>query len=369
MSALRLVAALLAIAAILLSLQRKKKTEEELTQTLEVLPDPPHAVVAETRRLVFHVSPLSPKGLLSQQVRDGLRVLQRSVSGATIVRLRAFVAGSGDLRRVQSIVSETFSERKLPLPVLSVVQVGGLPMEGAQVVLESVAAAKKEVNPAGLAFISGQAHSADRAGDPAAPLAKKALTDLSTAVKGAGSDHSDVARITCFMSTLDDLNEVRGMVAAQFPAAAANYVQIQRAPLRAIVECEAVARLKQPAPEPLKLINPTGLTASPNYSHVALISAQKVALTGTQSAFGFEDKDARLAFQRLQRDLEQVKASIKDVAMSNIYPLSASIADQVRRIRFEFYDKSHPPASTMLPFEGLPAMDAGFAVDVVAVMR
>lgn len=369
MNALRLVAAFLALAAILLSFQRKKKTEEELTQTLEALPDPPHAVVAETRRLAFHVSPLTAKGLLSQQVRDGLRGLNRSVSGGTIVKVRAFVAGSGDLRRVQSIVSETFSERKLPLPALSVVQVGGLPLEGSQVVLESVSVAKKDVNPMGLAFISGQAHSTDRPGDPAAPLAKRSLTDLSTAVKGAGSEHGDVIRITCFMSTLDDLSEVRGMVAAQFPGAATNYIQIQRAPLRAIVECEGVARLRQAPAEPLKLINPDGLTASPNYSHVALVAAPKVALTGTQAAFGFEDKDARLAFQRLQRDLEQVKASIKDVAMSSIYPLSASIADQVRRIRFEFYDKAHPPASTMLPFEGLPAMDAGFAVDVVAVMR
>ena len=50
-----------------------------------------------------------------------------------------------------------------------------------------------------------------------------------------------------------------------------------------------------------------------------------------------------------------------------MYPLSTSISEQVRKIRGEFYDRARPPAGTMLPFQGLPSMDAGFAVDVVAV--
>lgn len=37
----------------------KKKKKEDETQTLQVPKDPPGAVVAETRRLVFHVTPLS----------------------------------------------------------------------------------------------------------------------------------------------------------------------------------------------------------------------------------------------------------------------------------------------------------------------
>jgi hypothetical protein len=44
------------------------------------------------------------------------------------------------------------------------------------------------------------------------------------------------------------------------------------------------------------------------------------------------------------------------------------MADKVRALRFEFYDQTRPPASTMLPFEGLPSLDASFAIDVVAVV-
>src|SRR5258708_10151791 len=86
--------------------KKNKKDEEPTTQVLPPLPDPPEAVAAETARLSFQVSPLSNKGLLSQQVRDALKALLRDNRGAQIVKLRAFRAGSGDLRRQQTIVDE-----------------------------------------------------------------------------------------------------------------------------------------------------------------------------------------------------------------------------------------------------------------------
>jgi enamine deaminase RidA (YjgF/YER057c/UK114 family) len=36
-------------------------------------------------------------------------------------------------------------------------------------------------------------------------------------------------------------------------------------------------------------------------------------------------------------------------------------------VRGEFFDAARPPAGSMAPVEGLPSMDAGFAMDVVAV--
>jgi hypothetical protein len=43
------------------------------------------------------------------------------------------------------------------------------------------------------------------------------------------------------------------------------------------------------------------------------------------------------------------------------------LADLVRQVRFEFIDKSRPPASTMLPFEGLPSMDAAFGLEAIVL--
>ncbi len=365
--------ALLGVAGLLCAApQRKKKPEKEITQTLEVLPDPPAVIKADTSRLVFHVSPLSGKGLLSQQVREGIRAIWRTNNKAVVVKLRALVAGTGDMRRVQSIVSEMFSEKRLPLPVVNVVQVGVLPLEGAQVILEATSVTKKPVNPHGLAFISGQGASgpinAEQPSTPITGLTAKSLAGLRHALSGVGSTAADVTRVTCYTSSLDDYSDVHRMVATEFPHAALVIAQAERAPLAALVECEAVARLRKAPSSGLQMVNPPGLTPSPNFSQVAVVGPRQVAFTGTQLAFRFQDSDVRLAFDRLKSSLEQAGVSMRDVVMSNIYPLTGSIQQKVRAIRFEFYNKERPPASTMILFQGLPSLDASFGVDVVAVV-
>src|ERR1041384_4949797 len=140
-----LVALTCALSLLVAAPQRKKKKEEE-TQTLQVPKELPSAVVGDTRRLTFHVTALSAKGLLSQQIRDALKAVARDSGGETVLKIRAFVAGSGDLRRVRDLVSESFSERHQPLPTLSLIQSGGLPMEGAQVVFEYIGASRKELH-------------------------------------------------------------------------------------------------------------------------------------------------------------------------------------------------------------------------------
>jgi enamine deaminase RidA (YjgF/YER057c/UK114 family) len=353
--------------AVLLPKAFAQKHKKDETQTLQLPRELPATVEADPRRLTFQVTPLSSKGLLSRQVRDALSVLSRQAKGDPILQIRAFVAGSGDARRVRDLVSEVFTERKQPLPVLALVQAGGLPLEGAQVVMEAVAAGKKEVNQYGLAFLSAQAAAAADPTGPVAPLVVRSLDRLRLAVKAAGSEPADVVRISCFLSSLDDLEATRKVVAAEYPGAAADYVQTQRAPARGLAACEAIAKLRWNTGTRLNLVNPEGLEAEPGESQIALVASPKVVLTGTQVSFGFEEKDARLAFERVEKALEQAGVSSRNVAFAHFYPLAAGIAGQVRQVRGEFFDGDRPPGSSLLLFEGLPSMNAGFAMDVVAV--
>lgn len=343
--------------------QRQKKDE---TQTLQLPRELPATVEGDPRRLTFYVSPLSSKGLLSRQVRDALSAVHHQAKGDPILKIRAFVAGSGDGRRVRELVSEIFSDRKLALPVLSVVQAGGLP-QGAQVILEAVAAAKKDVNPHGLAYFSAQQASAPDPAGPVAPLATQSLSELRLAVKAAGSEPSDMVRISCFLSSLDEVAAIRKLVEQEYPKAAADFVQTQRAPARSLAACEAVAKLRSDNGTRLSVRNPEGLAVDPGVSGVALVASPRVVLTGTQVSFGFEEKDARLAFQRMEKNLEQAGVSTRDVVFAHFYPLASGIVTEVRKVRGEFFNPTTPPASSLLLFEGLPSMDAGFAMDLVAV--
>jgi enamine deaminase RidA (YjgF/YER057c/UK114 family) len=343
--------------------QRKPNKKEEETQTLQVPKELPTAVVGETRRLTFRVTPLSSKGLLSQQIRDALKAVSRDAGGETVLKIRAFVAGSGDVRRVRDLVSEFFAERRQPLPALSLIHTGGLPLDGAQVIFEYVSAARKEVNPQGLAFISAQSATADDPLAPVAPLTTQSLAALRGALAAAAIDAADVLRVTCFFSSLENLGESRKQVEAAYPRAALNYVQTERVPSGGTAACEAVGRLRH-APASALEFTPSARSGDDTPA-AALVGARQVVLTGSQVSFGFEEKDARLAFERLKKAVEQAGGSLRDVAFAHYYPLAYRIAAQVRTVRADFFGRV--PAGSSLIFESLPSMDAGFAVDVVAV--
>jgi enamine deaminase RidA (YjgF/YER057c/UK114 family) len=336
---------------------KKKKKGDEETQTLPPPKEAPSAVLVDTDRLFFQISPLSAKGLLSAQTREAMRTLLRSNHGLNIVKLRAFVAGSGDMRRIQEIAGEVFAEKHVPLPTLTVVQVGALPLEGAQVIIESTGVEKKPVNPDGLAFLSGQA----------ANSVEQSVVKLRSALSGAGMESADVLRVTCFVSSLEESKTGRTALDSAFPSAAVNVVQMQRLPVTPASECEAVARLRTKSEQEITFLNPSGLEPSPNYSQLTLVRAPKIVFSSMQMAFGSQEADINLAFERLQRALGSLNANLGNLAMSHYYLTSMAVADRVRAVRKSFYSAEHPPASTLLPFEALPSLDATLGIDVIAV--
>jgi enamine deaminase RidA (YjgF/YER057c/UK114 family) len=317
----------------------KKKKKADVTQSLALPPELPAAVTAETDRLAFQVTPLSAKGLLSQQTRDALKGLLRSNRGP-IVKLRAFVAGSGDLRRISEIAGEMFLEKHMALPTLTVAQVGALPLEGAQVVIEATEIDRKVVNPAGVAFVAAQS----------AMSVTQSLAKLKSMLATSGVQASDALIVTCFVSSLDDQRDTQQAMSASFPGAALNYVQMQRAPVMPPASCEATARLAKPA-----------TTSDPQ---IAFVSAHEIVITGTQLAFGSRDSDLKLAFERLEKALAAKNARFDHVVLSHLYLTSSALATRALALQ-----SSHPGTrvSTVLPVEALPSLDASFGLDVVAI--
>ncbi len=315
----------------------KKKKADDVTQALALPPELPEAVVADTNRLIFQVTPLSSKGLLSRQTRDALKILLRS-NREPIVKLRAFVAGSGDLRRVGDIAGEMFLEKHMPLPALTVVQVGGLPLEGAQIVIEATKEDRKIVNPAGVAFLAAQ---------PAASVAES-IAKLKSVLASAGMQPSDALLVTCFVSSLDNQRDTQQSMVASFPGAALDYVQMQREPVTPAASCEATARLSQPA--------------SSN-AQMAAVSSPQIVITGTQLAFGSQDSDLKLAFDRLEKALAAKNARFDHAALAHLYVTSGALDQRVRALQSA---RSGGP-SAVLPIEALPSLDAPFGLEVIAV--
>ncbi len=210
----------------------------------------------------------------------------------------------------------------MPLPSVSVVQAGALPLENAQVVIEAVSQAKEgEVNADGLVFyVEAQ---------PAASI-ESSLDQLAARLGGAVA-----LRVSCFVSAASLLPAA---ISARFPSAAVDLVQTRRSPSEPEANCEAVGRGKS-------------------------ITSAKLAFTGTRVAIGADDKAAKLAFGRLDRDLSEAGSHPADILSTNIYPLSARLGELVRKVR------STSGTITVIPFEGVASVDGSFAIDAVAVSK
>ncbi len=212
--------------------------------------------------------------------------------------------------------------------------------------IESTAEAHSETNPDGLAFISAQS----------AVSVTESTAKVRALLESGGMHMGDILRMTCYVSSLDDA----GPQPAGVPVAV-NMVQMQREPVRPNAACEAVARIAQPQTEPLRFV--TGASGAPG---MALVSARQIVISGSQLGFGAQDADVKLAFERLQKDVGSARGDLRRSILVHCYLMSRSLAEQVRRVRDEF-EGATAPASTMLAFEGLPSIDAVFAVDAVTL--
>jgi enamine deaminase RidA (YjgF/YER057c/UK114 family) len=134
---------------------------------------------------------------------------------------------------------------------------------------------------------------------------------------------------------------------------------MQRLGLQAQTACEAIGRLDSQAPAP----------GTADASQFVVAGTPKLVFTGTQLIFRDQDSDIRLAFQRLGKAMEPLGATYKDVIWSGVYPLTRPLAMKIDALRFDFFDRAHPPAGTMLLFEGLPSIDATAAIELVAAVR
>jgi enamine deaminase RidA (YjgF/YER057c/UK114 family) len=298
------------------------------------------ALGAATSSLDFHISPLTNTGGLSAQIRTGLNNLIRDTHGETIVKLRAFVAGTGDARRVQAQVAELFTEHKLPLPVLSILEVGALEAPGQQVVIEAVVATRRNANPNGLAFFFGQS----------GPSLAKALQRMKTSVDASEVPADHVLSLTCFTSEIGNFTSSAAGVRATFPNTGVNIVQSVRDPQGDFTQCEAVGQL---ASTPKSAVEHAGAV------NATLVNAPELIFTGLQLSFGSYLDDAHEAFERLQKAARSLGGDQTPVLVDG-FSLDRFAASALRK-----NNSLAPGLFTVQTIEGFSAIDATGGLEAV----
>lgn len=299
------------------------------------------ALAADTEGLDFHISPLLKTGGLGAQIRLSLNNLIRDTKGETIIKLRAFVAGAGDARRVQAETAAIFTEHKLPLPVLSIVQVGGLGQEAAQVVIEAVVSTRRSVNPNGLAFFVGQTGSSFN----------DAVGRLKQNVERAAIPADHVVSCTCFTSRIDNYDSTRGAIQAAFPQAGITVVEAVRDPLNDVSTCQAIGQLNEKPTQGPVVVLPK--------ERAVLVNSRQLVFTGLQLTFGSFLDDAHESFSRLQRVASAVAAEEAPVEV-NAFSINVYAGSALQK------STAVPPSTfTAQTIEGLPSVDATGGLEAV----
>lgn len=321
---------------------RKKKEEEPKPQVLPLPRELPRAVSAVTSSLSFKVTPLLTTGHLSSQIHDALNDLIRGTKGSAIIKLRAFVAGAGDSRRVQQLVSDMFTDKKLPLPALTIVQVGALGKDASAVVIEAIVSGRQAVNPNGLAFIARQS----------AATLPEALAKMNETVGAAHLAAANLVSATCFTDRLAGYDAERQALASAFPNAAVNLVQALRDPLDTKTTCQGIAQL------------PPGAAPSPgNNANVTFVTSPQIVFTGLQLSFGAYLDDADSALSRMQHDVQTVHADVRNTVLMNAFSIDPAAASAIeeRMPKFNFPQNT----LTVQPVQGLPSLDASLGLEAV----
>jgi len=147
----------------------------------------------------------------------------------------------------------------------------------------------------------------------------------------------EALRITCYPTSLDELDQFHSAVVGAFPKALFNFVQPQRATLASGATCEAVGRSIAPRQPP---------------------GAGRLVFTSAQLAFGTTPADAEAGVRKTGEDAGAGRRVVQTSGPFVRLFAVAVTAEVAARAGSEFFDPAKPPARTVLLVEGLPSLDA-----------
>ncbi len=128
-----------------------------------------------------------------------------------------------------------------------------------------------------------------------------------------------------------------------------------------------------------RFLNPTSLCPTNGWTHVTTATGStwvhvsgQVAVDAKGEVVGKGDLRAQTvqAFENLKIALTAAGATFRDVVMSRIFVvgLKPELVAIIREVRAQYFDRDHPPASTLVGVETLVGKDWLIEIEVTAVV-
>lgn len=331
------------------------------------------------------------------QVRLALDNLARALesAGSSLDQLVRINVVTADERATSALASEIEARFRLDSrPAVTLVE-GRLPVAGALVALDAVAAAgisaeapgevTRTVSPS-LPGVPGGSHAAilpngprsfvsGRAADGEPELAAAdVLVQIDETLEHLGASREQLVQLRCFLRPIEAASLVESRIVEFYggrapPVVFVEWLNRQAIEIEAIV---ATAPADEPGhAQPIAYLTPPGLTASPVFSRIAQVfhpaSIYVSTLNGRGS--GSAGQQIRAMFADLSAILGQAGSDLGHLAKATYYVSDDSTSTALNQIRPEFYDPKSPPAASKASVRGTAVAGRSLAVNMIAVPR
>jgi len=320
-------------------------------------------------------------------VLKNLDYLLKKVDGklSRLVKLNIYVAREELVPEVKQRLIQELTVQPACMYVVS-----GLPDPNALVAMDAVVAldSSKQISqtqifnddvsgfrvsllPAGrTAYVSGQAVKAATL----AEATQKTMEELHQTLKYLGGSPENIIHIKAFLTPMQQSESVSEVIDGFFP--------VDRKPPVALVEwfstlpieIEMIVALpgETPTERPAETVvykTPTGMTASPVYSRVAIAEvSDRIFVSGiTAKEPGNYSTRIHSAFNQLKAIVKEAGSDMEHLAKATYYVSDNGISGDFGKIRREYYNPQRPPAASKATVKSVGIPNRILVMDMIAV--
>lgn len=307
-----------------------------------------------------------------------------------VVKVNVYVTSPDIVRDVQKVFSRKFTG---PVkPAVTFVE-GNLPLTGAYIALDAVAATRLglgdskvqffnssklpgaqssshvAIMPDGVkVYVSGQA-----ARGPIREATSQTMSGLFSTLESVGLNRSHVVQVKAFLTPIQSVSEVEAEIAKAFEGGRTPPVVFAEWTSTTPIEIELIAfggTGGERAREPLEFITPAGMTASPVYTRVTRINFGKtIYLSGLHGIEGSADAQLEDIFATLKFLLGQAGSDLRHLAKATYYVANEQASARLNDLRPKFFEPTRPPAASKAAVRGVAQAGRTITLDMIAVTK
>jgi enamine deaminase RidA (YjgF/YER057c/UK114 family) len=271
--------------------------------------------------------------------------------------------------------------------------VGELPLTGALVAIDAVAAVPEHgeprdahrhipglpgpkmrshvsILPRGRAvYVSGQA----APGGTLAEATRNTLGDLLKTLEYLDLDRSHIVQVKSFVQPMSNVEQVERELAAFFdgaPIPSTVHVEwTMSAPIEIELIASAPAGTARQAKGPISFLTPPGMQRSPVFSRVVVTDSNRFLYTSgvTSPVSDSAEREVRRVLDRLGELLESGGSDFRHLAKATYYVADDEVSRALNTVRPDYYAPERPPAASKAGVRGVGLPGERISIDFIAV--